>query len=197
MTPSAERQAFGRRLRSERERRRISLDTIASATKIKASTFARLEAGDAAAMPAGVLRRGYVRQYAAAIGLSPDAIAAEFVQLFEDQEVDAPQGAASQAPLRLTLAVDGRSEAAAGAVALVAAAAEAAALVVIAAVVALLKLGPFWPVLAASAIGYYAMSNARLGRTPARWFLEAHSLLTPQRVGRPAPLDAASPERAA
>jgi len=68
---------------------------------------------------------------------------------------------------------------------------------VIAAVVALLNLGPFWPVLAATAVGYYAMSNARLGRTPARWFLEAHSLVTPQRVRRPAPLDDAAPERAA
>jgi transcriptional regulator with XRE-family HTH domain len=196
VTSSAERQAFGRRLRAEREKRRITLETIAAATKIKASTFARLEAGDASAMPAGVLRRGYVRQYAAAVGLPSEATAAEFVQLFEDQDSDAAQGGSS-AQLRLTLAMDGKSEAAAGALAAAAAAAEAAALVVVAAVVALMKLGPFWPVLAATAIGYYATSNARLGRTPALWFLEAHSMLTPQRVRRPDPLDAAAPERAA
>jgi cytoskeletal protein RodZ len=194
---SAERQAFGRRLRAEREKRRITLDAISEATKIKASTFARLEAGDATAMPAGVLRRGYVRQYAAAIGLPPESIASEFVQLFEDEDADAaPDAPRSATQLRLTMAVDGRSEAAAGALALGAAVAEAAALVLLAALMSYAGLGSFWPVLAISGVSYYAMSNARLGRTPARWFLEAHSLVAPQRVRRPEPLDAA-PERAA
>jgi len=45
---------FGARLRRERERKHISIDTVAAATKIKASLFEQLERGDTSRWPAGI-----------------------------------------------------------------------------------------------------------------------------------------------
>lgn len=170
MTPSVERQAFGRRLRAERERRQIALDTIAATTKIRTLILARLEAGDASLLPRGVLGRGYVRQYAEAVGLPPESVIAEFSQLFEQASAIAPGG-----ELRMTLARDARRDALVDALAIAAAVGEAAALVAAAGALALAGFAPFWPLLAVSAIGYYVTSNARLGRSPARWYFEVRT----------------------
>jgi cytoskeletal protein RodZ len=43
--------AFGRRLRDERERQGVTLEAIASTTKINASFLAALERGDVSAWP--------------------------------------------------------------------------------------------------------------------------------------------------
>jgi transcriptional regulator with XRE-family HTH domain len=75
---------FGRRLRQERERRHISIDSIAAATKIRASLFEQLERGDASKWPTGIFRRSYLRAYAQAIGLDPDATVREFLAVFPD-----------------------------------------------------------------------------------------------------------------
>src|ERR1700674_339448 len=75
---------IGRRLRQERERRHISIDSIAAATKIKASLFEQLERGDASKWPAGIFGRSYLRAYAHAIGLDPDATVREFLAVFPD-----------------------------------------------------------------------------------------------------------------
>lgn len=171
MTPSTEQQAFGRRLRAERERRRIAIDAIAATMKVKTSTLVRLEAGDVSAMPNGIFRRDYVRQYAAAIGFRGDAIVAEFVELFEEP---APDAAAPSADLRLTLAVDDGWRIGHGWV-VAAAVGEAAVLAALAGALAFAGVAPFWPVLALTAIGYYVMSNAGLGRSPARWYVDARA----------------------
>ena len=68
----SERRAFGDRVRRQRERRGVSLEAIARATKVPASLFAGLERGDCARWPGGVYSRAYVRAYAQAIGLDPD-----------------------------------------------------------------------------------------------------------------------------
>ena len=67
------------RLRKERERRQIPLSSISANTKISASLFAALERGDVSRWPSGIFRRSFIRAYASAIGLDPDAIAREFV----------------------------------------------------------------------------------------------------------------------
>jgi transcriptional regulator with XRE-family HTH domain len=74
----------GRRLRQERERRHISIDSIAAATKIKASLFEQLERGDTSRWPSGIFGRSYLRAYAHAIGLDPDATVREFLAVFPD-----------------------------------------------------------------------------------------------------------------
>lgn len=72
---------FGARVRAHRERRGISLETIAQQTKIKASLLDGLERGDISQWPSGIFRRAYVRAYAEAIGLNADEIAREFTAL--------------------------------------------------------------------------------------------------------------------
>lgn len=75
---------FGARLRQHRERQGIALGTVATNTKIKASLLEALERGDLSHWPTGLFRRAYVRTYAAAIGLDPDAVVREFLDVFPE-----------------------------------------------------------------------------------------------------------------
>jgi transcriptional regulator with XRE-family HTH domain len=77
-------QSFGRRLRRERERRKIALPSIAENTKISMSLFADLERDDVSRWPSGIFRKSFIRAYAQAVGLDPDEIAREFVEHFPD-----------------------------------------------------------------------------------------------------------------
>ena len=87
------------RLRRERERRQIALSSISANTKVSASLFEALERGDVSRWPSGIYRRGFIRAYAAAIGLDPDATAREFLEQFPDP-LDAPPAAeAAPAPV--------------------------------------------------------------------------------------------------
>lgn len=78
------RQAFGSFLKAHREQRGISLSAVAETTKIGVALLAALERGDASRWPGGIFRRAFFREYAAAIGLSPDSVAPEFARLFPD-----------------------------------------------------------------------------------------------------------------
>jgi transcriptional regulator with XRE-family HTH domain len=73
---------FGTRLRQQRERRQISLATIAANTKIPLSLLQALERGDVSRWPSGLFRRAFIRSYAQAIGLDPDEIVQEFAEHF-------------------------------------------------------------------------------------------------------------------
>ena len=82
-------QSFGARMRQRRERQHIALATIAEQTKIKLSLLEALERDDVSHWPAGIFRRAFVRSYAGAIALEPDAVVREFVELHPDPiEVD-------------------------------------------------------------------------------------------------------------
>lgn len=83
-------ETFGARLRRERERRQIALSSISENTKISASLFERLERNDVSRWPSGIFRRAFIRSYAQAIGLDPDAIAKEFLERFPDPAEVAP-----------------------------------------------------------------------------------------------------------
>jgi transcriptional regulator with XRE-family HTH domain len=78
------RESLGARLRRRREEQRIALDTIADQTKIKLSLLEALERDDASRWPSGIFRRAYIRAYAAAIGLDPDEVVREFLELHPD-----------------------------------------------------------------------------------------------------------------
>jgi cytoskeletal protein RodZ len=86
-------QTFGPRLRQERERRQISLTSIAENTKISRSLLEALERDDVSRWPTGIFRRSFVRSYALAIGLDPDEIVKEFAERFPD-----PSAPAAPAP---------------------------------------------------------------------------------------------------
>jgi transcriptional regulator with XRE-family HTH domain len=85
-------QSFGGRLRAQRERNGISLDAIARNTKISITLFEGLERNDASRWPTGIFRRAFIRSYANAIGLDPEATVKEFLERFPD-----PSGAVAGA----------------------------------------------------------------------------------------------------
>jgi transcriptional regulator with XRE-family HTH domain len=83
------RQGFGERLRQERERRQISLESIAASSKVNVLLFRGLECGDISRWPTGIFRRSFVRTYATAIGLDPDTVVREFLEVYPDP-IDPP-----------------------------------------------------------------------------------------------------------
>jgi cytoskeletal protein RodZ len=74
-------ESFGARLRQRREAQQIALVTIAEETKIKLSLLEALERDDVSHWPAGIFRRAFIRAYAHGIGLNPDEVVREFVEV--------------------------------------------------------------------------------------------------------------------
>jgi transcriptional regulator with XRE-family HTH domain len=117
---------FGQRLRAERERRRITLESIAANTKISIGLLRDLENDRVAHWPGGIFRRSFLKSYATAIGLDPDDTLQEFLARYPDhtsagrhdgadrlQETGAegkraPFGPHRRAGLRLTMADEPR-----------------------------------------------------------------------------------------
>ena len=90
---------FGGRLRQQRERQHISLSAIAADTKIKVSLLEALERDDLSNWPQRIYRRAYIRSYARAIGLDPESVVREFIELYPDPVEPSPNeaGAAAEA----------------------------------------------------------------------------------------------------
>ena len=78
------RQAFGPNLRRIRIQKGISITQIAEGTKISADLLNGLERNDFSGWPTGIYARAYVRQYAYAIGVDPDATVDEFCRWFPE-----------------------------------------------------------------------------------------------------------------
>ena len=78
----SEKDTFGPRLRAERERRGISIETIASVTKVGGDLWEGLERNDFSRWPSGIFARAFVRDYARAIALDADEVVDEFCRLF-------------------------------------------------------------------------------------------------------------------
>jgi cytoskeleton protein RodZ len=57
-------------LRYERERRKVSIETICEQTKVASRHLLALEAGEYGSLPGGVFRKGIVRSYLSALGLN-------------------------------------------------------------------------------------------------------------------------------
>ena len=161
--------SFGRRLRSSRERLGISLEAIAASTKINRSLFADLERDDVSKWPGGIYRRAFVREYAAAIGLSAEAVVAEFNELFPEEGAPADtrtQRAEPSNELRLTL-VEDRKQALDGAGRRVLVATlEVCAIVGLGWLLTLVTKSEFWTVCGAIALTYYPIVAACSTRVP-------------------------------
>ncbi|HTL43270.1 MAG TPA: helix-turn-helix transcriptional regulator [Vicinamibacterales bacterium] len=78
----SDKDTFGPRLRSERERRGISLETIASVTNVGVELWQGLERNDFSRWPTGIFARAFVRDYARAVGVDSDEVVDEFCRLF-------------------------------------------------------------------------------------------------------------------
>jgi len=78
----SERDTFGPRLRRERERRGISLETIATRTNVSVELWIGLECNDFSKWPGGLFARAFVRDYAKIIGVDPDEAIEDFCRLY-------------------------------------------------------------------------------------------------------------------
>ena len=70
---------MGSRLRAAREAKQLSVRAIAKTTKIPVGALEALEENDVARLPGGIFSRGFVRSYAAAVGLNPEQTLRDFV----------------------------------------------------------------------------------------------------------------------
>jgi transcriptional regulator with XRE-family HTH domain len=165
--------SFGRRLKMERESREIPLETIAASTKIKRSLLADLERDDLSKWPQGIFGRGFVREYAASIGLAPEPVVAEFVRLFAEQQPGELQTSTStefEHQLRLTLADGGRNPLASIALRVTTAALEMGAIAAAAQALAWSTGLNFWTVCGTASLTYYGLASACWEGSPAsRW----------------------------
>jgi len=164
-----EQQAFASRLRREREQRGVTLDAIADSTKIKRSLLAAFERGDISKWPVGIFRRAHLRDYVAAIGLQPEPVLTEFLQVFPETPSNGAEPTSAptlESPLRLTLAVDDFDSRVSGiSWRALAAAIDLLSLVVVAAIASRLVGLEFGAMLALVSLAYYATSTAWLGRS--------------------------------
>lgn len=78
----SERDTFGPRLRRERERRGISLETLASVTNVSIELWQGFERNDFSRWPKGLFARAFVRDYAKAVGLDANEVVDDFCRLF-------------------------------------------------------------------------------------------------------------------
>jgi cytoskeleton protein RodZ len=96
-------QAFGQQLRRHREKCRITLEQVATQTKVSASLFRSLENGDCARWPGGIYSRGFVRAYAMAIGVDPERAVEVFAYCYPELVArEFPDPPAEETPLPQT-----------------------------------------------------------------------------------------------
>jgi cytoskeleton protein RodZ len=93
---------FGASFKKARESKGISIDQIASETKISARFLAAIENEEFQLLPGGIFNRGFVRAYAESVGLDADQIVADFKRLTEVQELnDSPAAQPTKGERRL------------------------------------------------------------------------------------------------
>ena len=77
-----DRDQFGPRLRRERERRRITLEEVAAATRVSVDLWEGMEQNDFSRWPSGIFARAFIRDYARVLALDADAVVDEFCRHF-------------------------------------------------------------------------------------------------------------------
>src|SRR4029453_16583481 len=82
--------SLGVYLRAERERRDLTLKAISESTKVSLPLLEGLEADDISRWPGGIFRRAFVRSYAEAVGLDPDAVFRRFEQQYRPPTPEIP-----------------------------------------------------------------------------------------------------------
>jgi cytoskeleton protein RodZ len=85
----------GTQLRDAREARGLTIDAVSKSTRVQPRILSAIEQNDCAALPPRPYGRGFVRTFAAEVGLDPDATVRDFFSQFAPPEepppaVDAP-----------------------------------------------------------------------------------------------------------
>jgi cytoskeletal protein RodZ len=70
---------LGTRLKQARQDKGVSLNDIAADTKIAVPTLESLERSDFGKLPGGIFSRAFVRAYAIAVGVDPEAAVNDFL----------------------------------------------------------------------------------------------------------------------
>src|SRR5688572_21251829 len=91
---------IGAELHAARLRAGLTLEQIASATKIKLPTLEALEANDVASLPRGVYLSGMIRAYAAQVGVDPQPLIDDVRQSTAPPEAFVHPAAARRHPER-------------------------------------------------------------------------------------------------
>lgn len=181
--PTETREEFCLALKAARERKRITLEAIAEATKIPAFLFAALERNDLRRWPKGLFRRSFFRDYATMIGLPVTEACAQFARLFPDEETAALATPASvNEPAQseeCRLVLDAAWHGAQGPMAprFIAALIDAGVVVFAALALSLLAGVDAGLATAGVALSYFSIATMVLGESPARWAIRHWSLL--------------------
>ena len=190
--------AFGPTLRRARLQRGISLEGLAETTRVPADLWRGLEGNDLSRWPTGIFARAYVRQYAVAVGIDPEAAVDEFCRSFAQGDRRAERLIRDHAAIvdhrldwtddlvGVVLDTDRRSPSTpspdaslpallqSGRGRIAAAVADAAVVAAIGlAVAALLPIGKA-NALAGCAVLYHAAALIMLGCTPAAWAIDTY-----------------------
>ena len=89
-------EALGAKLKRAREASGVALRDIALSTKISVTALEALERNDFSRLPGGIFSRAFIRSYAAAVGLDPEATVHEFLAEVTRSEDEAAQDATTQ-----------------------------------------------------------------------------------------------------
>jgi transcriptional regulator with XRE-family HTH domain len=162
--------SFSQDLRSQRERRGVTLEHIARSTKFRRPLLAALEAGDVSKLPNGIYARGMLRGYAAAIGLPPEPLLAQLSQLSSEREAAAAVHQPSPPGMRLSLEPEPRWNPR-SVCNMLAAVSDTCSVLLIAGVIAQFTGANQWLIGGPVALAYYAAATALIGRSPASWYV--------------------------
>jgi len=97
--------AFGRWLARERELRGLQRDEVVRATKLAPGVVEALESGEEGRMPPRAYVVGYLRAYAAAVGLDADEAVLRFEEAAAGPAVPAARGRRADASTRTVAAL--------------------------------------------------------------------------------------------
>lgn len=90
--------AFGERMQREREMRNITLDEIATSSKISARMLRALEEEDFDKLPGGIFNKGFVRSYARYLGIDEEQALTDYVVALKTRQQSATPGATANEP---------------------------------------------------------------------------------------------------
>jgi len=82
--------SFGERMRRERDKRGITLDSISQTTKIGTHILEALEKEEFDKLPGGIFNKGFVRSYANFLGMNEEQVLKEFIEVAGDPEQPLP-----------------------------------------------------------------------------------------------------------
>lgn len=95
---------IGAALREARQRQGLTLSRVSSTTKLAVEILEKIERNQFDSLPGGLFRRGYLRAFAAAVGVEPETVVAAYRAQYEPEpETPEPPPGRSVSPEQLRL----------------------------------------------------------------------------------------------